>query len=156
MNFPIDIWSHIASFIHTYSEGETLLWTCHNSRRGILKCFTFWARLFPQRVPMYSGKPEDFGLFCLYFNIELLKSVFSNEIGRYQLETKREYIINNINRHQISKKIRTYKEKLNSERRKRRLIEQVGNPYQVKMKKYQQKHIISKLKYGEETLKILF
>lgn len=151
-----DIWSHIASNFHTYPEGETLLWICHNSRRGVLKCFVFWSRLFPQRVPLYNGKPEDFGLFCLYFNIELLKSTFSNEVGRYQLEGRREYIRNNMDRHQISKKIRAYKEKLNSARRKRRLIEQVGNPYQMKMAKGKQRSIISKLKNGEETLKILF
>lgn len=71
--FSIDIWCHIATFVNYFNlNGKTLLWLCHNSRLGILRCYPFWAREFPD------------GSYCMFVMIERRKKElnFSRSVAK--------------------------------------------------------------------------
>lgn len=79
MVFSVDIWSHISRFLkYDFNNRWSLLWLCHNSRVGFLKCFDFWYRNFPALMDHFvklkpQPKNEAFGSFCMYFFFEKKK-----------------------------------------------------------------------------------
>lgn len=72
----VDIWTHIGKFYH--SKPYVLLWTCHNSRIGLLCCFDYWKTRYPHLLDFFKNlrtrpRLEHFGRFCIYYEIEQKK-----------------------------------------------------------------------------------
>lgn len=80
----IDIWTHIGKFY--YSSPYTLLWTCHNSRVGFLRCYEYWKMRYPYLLDFFKNlrtqpRTEHFGPFCIYYEIEQKKKYFKWKNG---------------------------------------------------------------------------
>jgi hypothetical protein len=72
----VDIWTHIGKFYD--SKPYILLWTCHNSRVGLLRCFEYWKTRYPYLLDFFKNlrtqpRTEHFGPFCIYYEIEQKK-----------------------------------------------------------------------------------
>lgn len=72
----VDIWTHIGKFYN--SKPYILLWTCHNSRVGLLRCFEYWKTRYPYLLDFFKNlrtqpRTEHFGAFCIYYEIEQKK-----------------------------------------------------------------------------------
>lgn len=76
-DFTIDIWRVIVRKLFMDEESTMrLLHVSRNSRKGVLSCFEWWARMYPLRFELFRKiKKEtiltsDFPYFCLYFTYE--------------------------------------------------------------------------------------
>ena len=49
----VDIWTHIGKFYN--SKPYILLWTCHNSRVGLLRCFEYWKTRYPYLLDFFKN-----------------------------------------------------------------------------------------------------
>lgn len=127
--FSIDIWCHIASFLKQFNpNGKTLLWLCHNSRLGILRCYPFWAREFPDFVTPFlqlrTEKLEHFGSYCMFIMIEKKKKElnFSRSVAKRR-------IVN------LTSKIQGLQHNLKTEqkrvKKRDRLIDEMGNHFDL-------------------------
>jgi hypothetical protein len=71
----VDIWAHISVFFDYFYHGQTLLSVCRNSRLGLLRCYPFWAKMFPRHLATFRSmpiqKPGDLGGYCMYILGEL-------------------------------------------------------------------------------------
>jgi hypothetical protein len=72
----VDIWTHIGKFYN--SKPYILLWTCHNSRVGLLRCFEYWKTRYPYLLDFFKNlrtqpRTVHFGAFCIYYEIEQKK-----------------------------------------------------------------------------------